>query len=120
MTRAHAAWLLGGMLALAAAAGACQPAPQAAPRDVDLARGETLVRRHCAGCHAVEQQDTSPLRGAPPLRDLHRRYEPEMLAEALAEGILTGHPAMPAFSFPPSDVQAIIRYLDSVQSRQKS
>ena len=44
----------------------------------------------------------------------------QVAQEALAEGILTGHPAMPAFSFPPSDVQAIIRYLDSVQSRQKS
>ena len=40
------------------------------------------------------------------------------LAEALAEGILTGHRDMPEFHFPPSDINAIIHYLQSIQTRQ--
>ena len=38
---------------------------------------------------------------APPFRLLPQRYPVEHLAEALAEGIVTGHPAMPQFKFHP-------------------
>lgn len=54
---------------------------------------------------------------APAFRELHRRYSIENLAEALAEGMLVGHPAMPEFEFRPKDVRAIIAYLKSVQTR---
>lgn len=82
------------------------------------ARGELLVRRHCGGCHAAGVSGASRMAAAPPLRQLHRRYPPEALAEALAEGILTGHPAMPAFRFPAPDIQAVILYLDTIQTQQ--
>ena len=85
----------------------------------NIQRGEALVKRHCGGCHATGRTGVSRERAAPPLRELHRRYEPEMLAEALAEGILTGHPAMPSFRFGPNDVDSIIIYLNSIQVRQK-
>jgi len=55
---------------------------------------------------------------APPFRELHKRYPVENLAEALAEGIIVGHPAMPELRFGPTDVNAIIRYLKSVQVSQ--
>jgi len=100
---------------LAIALGA--PAPALAQ---SIERGEQLLKRHCADCHAVGARGRSPLGAAPALRDLHRRYEPEMLAEALAEGILTGHPAMPMFQFGPNDVQSIILYLDSIQTRARA
>lgn len=100
------------ILGLSLGAGAHAQEPK------DAARGEILVRRHCGGCHAVEQADASAEPAAPPLRELNRRYQPEMLAEALAEGILTGHPMMPEFRFPPEDVRAIIDYLDAIQTRQ--
>jgi cytochrome c len=83
-------------------------------------RGEVLVKRHCGGCHAAGRTGASREPAAPPLRELHRRYEPEMLSEALAEGILTGHPAMPAFRFQPKDVRSIILYLNAIQTRQTS
>jgi cytochrome c len=83
-------------------------------------RGETLVKRHCGGCHATGRTGVSREPAAPPLRELHRRYEPEMLAEALAEGILSGHPAMPSFRFGPNDVGSIILYLNAIQVRQKT
>ena len=33
------------------------------------------------------------------LRDVHKRYPVENLAEALAEGIITGHPGKPELQF---------------------
>jgi cytochrome c len=38
------------------------------------------------------------------------------LEEALAEGIVSGHPAMPEFVFEPDDVSAIIAYIQSLQA----
>jgi len=90
--------------------------PAAAQPPVE--RGEALVSRHCGGCHAVGRQGASPEPAAPPFRDLHKRYDPELLAEALAEGLLTGHPLMPEFRFAPTDVRAIIDYLQSIQTKQ--
>lgn len=81
-------------------------------------RGEVLLKRHCGGCHATGRAGDSPRPPAPPLRELHRRYAPEALSEALGEGLLTGHPLMPEFRFEPDDVRAIIRYLESIQTRQ--
>lgn len=81
-------------------------------------RGEVLVARHCAACHAVGVSGASKEPAAPPFREIGRRYDPEQLAEALAEGLLTGHPMMPEFRFPPNEVRAIIRYLKSIQTRQ--
>ncbi|MFC3070839.1 c-type cytochrome [Phenylobacterium soli] len=96
---------------------AVAPSAFAADR-ADLHRGEQLVERYCAGCHAVRQSGASPNAAAPPFRDLHTRYQIDDLAEGLAEGLLTGHPAMPEFEFSPSDVQAIIAYLKSIQTHQ--
>ena len=110
--RAVCVALLGAVL-LASATSATAQEPSAR-------RGSTLVKRHCGGCHAAGIGGASRHRAAPPLRELHLRYEPEVLAEALAEGILTGHPAMPSFRFGPHDVRSIILYLNEIQVRQTS
>jgi cytochrome c len=57
----------------------------------------------------------SSLAAAPPFRTLGERYPIADLEEALAEGILTGHPAMPQLSFGPADIAAITAYLQSLQ-----
>lgn len=83
-----------------------------------VARGHLLVQRYCAGCHAVTRTGKSPNAAAPAFRDLNARYRIDDLGEALAEGILTGHPAMPQFEFPPKDVAAVLAYLKSIQTNQ--
>jgi len=108
-------WAMRGalvLLALLAVGGS------AAAQPAELARGEMLVRRHCAGCHAIGAVGVSPDKAAPPFRNLHTRYQIDDLAEALAEGLLTGHPAMPEFRFSPKDVRSIIAYLKSFQTHQ--
>ena len=78
-------------------------------------QGEVLARTNCARCHAVGRIGASPLREAPPFRELHTRYPVEDLGEALAEGIQTGHPTMPEFRFDPDQVQALLAYLKSLE-----
>ena len=62
-------------------------------------RGEALLTRNCARCHATGTAGLSPHPEAPPFRTLSRRYPVEGLAEALAEGLFVGHPDMPQFAF---------------------
>jgi len=83
----------------------------------DLKRGEALLARNCASCHAVGRTGDSPQKLAPTFRSLGQRYPIESLEEALGEGIMSGHPDMPEFSFNAADVGAIIAYLNSIQQR---
>src|SRR3954465_10020974 len=77
--------------------------------------GQRLVKANCARCHAVGRAGDSPLRIAPPFRTLHTRYPVENLAEALAEGITVGHPAMPEFRLDPDQIDNLIAYLKTLE-----
>jgi cytochrome c len=83
----------------------------------DLKRGEELLNKNCAPCHAVGRGGDSPRKEAPAFRTLGKRYPIESLEEALGEGIMSGHPDMPEFSFDADDVGAIIAFLNSIQQR---
>ena len=88
-----------------------------AAADDDIARGGELLTKNCADCHAVGRTGTSAHKDAPAFRTLSKRYPIESLEESLAEGIMSGHPDMPEFSFDADDVGAIIAYLNSIQER---
>ncbi|NBB69386.1 MAG: c-type cytochrome [Alphaproteobacteria bacterium] len=104
-----------GVTLTRAVAAALLAAAAAAPAVADVvARGERLVRVHCGGCHAVGRADDSPLTDAPPLRAMFGAYPPAHLAEALAEGIVTGHPGMPEFRFAPAEIDAVVAYLEQL------
>jgi mono/diheme cytochrome c family protein len=106
--------LVGG-IALAATLGVVAPQTASAqPNDAE--RGMKLAQEKCARCHATGKADVSPDPKAPPFRNVGKNYPPEHLAEALAEGIVTGDNAMPEFKFDPRDVDAIIDYLEMISS----
>ena len=105
-----------GRWAVAALAGAILLQAGAAQAAASVTRGRALVQRNCSQCHAVGVKGDSPNAAAPRFRELHERYPVEMLAEALAEGMLTGHPAMPEFRFAPRQIDDIIVYLKSIQT----
>jgi mono/diheme cytochrome c family protein len=98
------------VLALAAALGA-----SSAHAAGSAARGLKIAQRNCSQCHAIGPKGESRNAAAPPFRTLSQRYPIEMLEEALAEGMLTGHPEMPEFRFSPSEIDDLIAYLKSVQ-----
>jgi len=77
--------------------------------------GRIYARTHCARCHAIGRTGRSPFAPAPPFRDLHLRYPVENLAEALAEGINTGHPAMPEFVLDPDQIHDLLSYLKTLE-----
>lgn len=85
-----------------------------------IALGRSLAARNCGMCHALDRTGLSPNRQAPPFRSLGDRFDVELLGEGLATGILTKHPAMPEFRFEPYEVVAIVRYLRSVQDKQRT
>jgi cytochrome c len=78
-------------------------------------RGLVFARTHCARCHAVGRTGESPLPIAPPFRTLHTRYPVEDLAEALAEGILVGHPTMPEFALDPGQINDLLSYMRTLE-----
>lgn len=85
--------------------------------DVLVDSGRALLQTNCADCHTVGMENESPLAAAPPFRNVARAYDPELLAEPLAEGIVTGHAEMPEFVFEPDDINAIIAYLSDLRQR---
>ncbi|MGE0563184.1 MAG: cytochrome c [Pseudolabrys sp.] len=91
------------------------PAAAMAQDAQELKRGETLLTRNCAGCHAVGKTGASTHSTAPAFRTLGKKYKIETLEEALAEGLVSGHPDMPEFRFEAPDIGAIIAYLKSIQ-----
>jgi len=78
-------------------------------------QGQALLATNCARCHAITSTGDSPHREAPPFRTLGQKYPIDWLAEALGEGLSTGHPDMPEFVFEPQDINAILTYLKSIQ-----
>jgi mono/diheme cytochrome c family protein len=86
-----------------------------AQSDPRAQRGRTFAQANCAQCHAIGAVGESPLRVAPPFRTLHQRYPVETLTEALAEGIVTGHPSMPEFRLDVAQINDLIAYLKSLE-----
>jgi cytochrome c len=78
-------------------------------------RGKTFALTNCARCHSIDLVTPSPLKIAPPFRTLHLRYPVETLGEALAEGIVTGHPSMPEFQLDPDQIHDLLSYLKTLE-----
>ena len=101
--------------AVAAVALAALTAASAQSQSPAEQRGRTFVRVNCSRCHSIDKVSPSPLSVAPPFRELHLRYPVDVLAEALAEGIRTGHPSMPEFRLDPGQIGDVIAYLKTLE-----
>ena len=69
----------------------------------DVSSGLALAEKNCERCHAIGKTGKSKHAEAPPFGEVVTRYPPASLAEALAEGISTGHRDMPEFVFSPDE-----------------
>ena len=78
-------------------------------------RGKTFALNNCGRCHSIDKVTRSPLKMAPPFRTLHLRYPIETIAEALAEGISTGHPTMPVFQLDPDQIHDLLSYMKTLE-----
>ena len=80
----------------------------------DAAKGKAFVESNCARCHAIGLNDDSHMPEAPAFRTLHTRYPIDSLAESFAEGIVTGHPAMPEFELSIDTINDMLAYMKSL------
>lgn len=112
--RRHAR-VLGAIAALGVAACAAAPSANEAELAAQIADGRAIAERECASCHALDQSTLSARADAPPMRDLLTRYDQDVLANDLIEGIKLGHADMPQFDFNVLAADALVAYLRSIQ-----
>jgi mono/diheme cytochrome c family protein len=74
-------------------------------------RGKIILQEKCGRCHATEAVGESPLKDAPPMRDIYARFSPRELQAELSEGMVSKHKEMPQIEFSDEDVYAILSYL---------
>lgn len=91
--------------------------PVHAEADPSAAAGQAILEKNCARCHAIGETGDSPHAQAPPFRVVVKRYPVEDLEESLAEGIMSGHPDMPEFTFAPGEIGSIIAYLNDLKDK---
>jgi len=81
-------------------------------------RGKVILQQNCGRCHATEAAGESPLKQAPPMRDIYARFAPRELQAELREGMVSKHRAMPQIDFSDEDVDAILAYLYALAVRK--
>jgi mono/diheme cytochrome c family protein len=119
--------MLGAALAMFLGGFSCAPqppspsparAPASAPTLAQsVAEGRRLAEKYCASCHAIDRAGDSRHATAPAFHTLSERYPVTALEEAFAEGVMVGHPAMPEFNFGEEELDALLDYVQSLQSR---
>jgi mono/diheme cytochrome c family protein len=113
-------WFVSTSVALVLAGCTTSPPPDDDPvaaTPVQIWAGHMLAEGHCGACHAVSVTDKSRMPQAPPFRTLSKRYPVSSLGEALAEGIVTGHPDMPEWVLTPDEITELLGYIQSIQSK---
>jgi len=79
------------------------------------ARGQAILQEKCARCHAIDTVGESPLKQAPPMREIYGRFNPRELQAELSEGKVSKHKEMPQIAFSDEDVHAILTYLYAIR-----
>ncbi len=95
----------GGLLVLAANAGAGQDMTPA------FARGAEIAQKQCAACHAVALEAASPVKIAPQFRVLSRLYSAEDLETKLSDIADHGHFDMPAIQLREDEIADVAAYI---------
>lgn len=90
----------------------CSTASDAAESSkLAAARGKVILQEKCGRCHAIEAVGPSPLREAPPMRDIYNQFDLRELQARVSQGIGSVHKDMPQIPFSDEDTYAILSYL---------
>ena len=108
----RAAVLIAGLvLYLPASSDAADPSKLAT-------RGKAILQEKCGRCHALEAVGDSPLKIAPPMRDIYTRFAPQELRAEIMHGMVSRHKEMPQIDFSEEDTAAILAYLYALAVRK--
>jgi mono/diheme cytochrome c family protein len=91
---------------------------EASPAPGDAEEGRQLAEIYCSTCHAIGVSGEGRHPVAPSFRTLSEHYPVNALEEAFAEGVLVGHRDMPEFQLEPAQIDDLVVYLNSIQTRQ--
>ncbi len=110
--------MIGRIIGCVAAAILCLSSSigSAGAEDKAVAEGRRIAHDACSPCHATGPTGASPKAEAPPFRDLGHKYPLDNLEEALAEGVVVGHPDMPEVKMNEHEIAAFVAWLKTVQA----
>jgi mono/diheme cytochrome c family protein len=111
LTRERPHRILGAALLAALCSAAIQPAASSELTQ----RGEDIAQRLCAACHGIGRTERSPIPVAPAFRRMEPRADLDRMAERLQNGIIVGHPEMPAFVLKEHEARALVAYIRSLR-----
>ena len=86
------------------------------PDPRDIAEGQRIAQRECSSCHAIDRTSVSPHPGAPPFRDVLFLNDSDWVAYRLIDAVRMGHDNMPLFDFDVRSADALIAYIESIES----
>jgi mono/diheme cytochrome c family protein len=79
--------------------------------------GHDLALRLCAACHGIGQADRSPIPVAPAFRQMESRVgDLDALIGRMQDGVIAGHPEMPAFVLSEREARALVAYMRSLRN----
>lgn len=81
-----------------------------------LRQGRDTAQRLCASCHAIDRGERSPIATAPAFRRMAPGVDLDRMAERLQNGIVVGHPEMPAFVLREHEARSLVAYIRSLQA----
>lgn len=86
----------------------------AAPSSAD--EGHDIALRLCASCHAIGRAERSPIPVAPSFRRMEARVgDLDALILRFQDGVIAGHPEMPAFVLTEREAKALVAYMRSLR-----
>jgi len=77
-----------------------------------IRRGSAYARTNCVRCHNTEKEGESPLKLAPPFREMEIRYLIQDLIRPLTSG---SHPPMPVFDVSRDQAMDLIAFIKSLR-----
>lgn len=90
--------------------------PAVADSGILAKRGKAILEEKCGRCHAIDATGQSPLKHAPPMRDIYIRHGAQAMQVELAEGMVSKHKEMPQIDFSDEDVDAILSHLYAISN----
>jgi len=78
--------------------------------------GRAILQQNCSRCHSVEVSGESPLAGAPPFRNIYKKFAVEELEMRLSEGVVSHFRGMPQIDFTSEQINRIIDYLNVLRA----
>jgi cytochrome c len=101
-------------IAGSAAITLCLLVPAISAKGQEHTVGLRIAEKHCVKCHAIGPTGDSRHAAAPPFRLIATKMKVDDLQEALAEGIVVGHEAMPEFELQPDEIAELLAYIKSL------